>query len=184
MKTIFRLLPVAIILLLSCINEAKPLPNRNFSVADVLLQDSELSKYQIVLHQGKSALHIERSTFESENYVAKGKDEDSLKLMQDILRYRSVAIASERYREWSVKSDWVPEPFGVTTLYADEMSFGCVEYLGHHITCTWVGRYEEYLVMTTTFTRSTPEAVEELRRVVRITDARLTDYMRKSATTK
>jgi hypothetical protein len=184
MKTIFRLLPVAIILLLSCINEATPLPNRNFSVADVLLQDYELSEYQAISHKEKSPRHFERSTTQSAGLIAEGKDEDSLKLMQDILQYRSVEIASERYREWSTISDWVPEPFGVTISIADETRFECVEYTGHHIYCRWVGRYQEFVVICVTYSRSTPIAVEELRRVVRITDARLTDYMRKSATTK
>jgi hypothetical protein len=184
MKTIFRLLPAVLMILLSCNHQATSLPSRNFSVADVLLQDYELREYQAISHKEKSSRHFERSTIQSASLIAEGKDEDSLKLMQDILQYRSVEIASERYREWSTISEWVPEPFGVTIAIADETRFECVEYTGHHIYCRWAGRYQEFVVICVTYSRSTTIAVEELRRVVRITDARLTDHIRKSATTK
>lgn len=178
-------LVAASLILSSCIRE-QPVPERSFTTLDLLIGLSDMPPgWTIGYGPGKGRSYIspkedgsEIGFYVSDDRVPRGRDTAG----QGVYRYRSPEAAKEVYRDMVLpRAGKMPAGWTYRSPVADQSDFTCYDYEGRepYPFCEWSARYEEYVVIFSSWLIPGYMSLEDMERVVRAIDMRMAQYLGK-----
>lgn len=177
---------VAIAALSSCVPE-QPTPQRSFTTMSLLIGLSDMPRgWKVGYGPGRGRSYIspkedgsEIGFYVSDARILPGRDT----AYQGAYRYRSAKAAKGVYEDMVLPGQVGETPAGWSyqSPIADQSYFACYDYEGRepYPICKWSARYEEYVVVFSSWLIPGYMSLEDMERVVRAIDARMAEYLGK-----
>ena len=177
---------VATVLWSSCVPE-QPAPERLFTTRDLLIGVSDMPPgWKVGYGPGKGRFYIspkedgsEISFYVSDERIPLGRRG----AYQGAYRYHSAKAAKGVYENLVLPGQVgkTPARWRYQSPIADQSYFACYDYEGRepYPTCEWSARYEEYVVVFSSWLIPGYMSLEDMERVVRAIDARMATYLGK-----
>lgn len=177
----------ASLMLSSCIRE-QPVPKRSFTTLDLLIGLSDMPPGWIVGYgpgKGRSYISPKEDSSEISFYVNDEHLQPGRRgAAHEVYRYRSSEAARGVYKDLVLpRAGKTPEGWSYQSPIADQSDFTCYDYEGRepYPFCEWSARYEEYVVIFSSWLIPGYMSLEDIERVVRVIDARMAAYLGKTA---
>ncbi len=175
---------VATVLWSSCVPE-QPAPERLFTTRDLLIGVSDMPPgWKVGYGPGKGRDYISpQDGSEIGFYVNDDVPPGRNTAGHDVYRYRSIKAAKSVYNDLVLPGQVGRPPVGwaYQSPIADQSYFACYDYEGRepYPFCEWSARYEEYVVVFSSWLIPGYMSLEDMERVVRAIDARMATYLGK-----
>ena len=177
---------VAIAALSSCVPE-QPTPQRSFTTMSLLIGLSDMPRgWKVGYGPGRGRSYIspkedgsEIGFYVSDARILPGRDT----AYQGAYRYRSAKAAKGVYEDMVLPGQVGETPAGWSyqSPIADQSYFACYDYEGRepYPICKWSARYEEYVVVFSSWLIPGYMSLEDMEGVVQAIDARMAEYLGK-----